>query len=153
MSDTATEILFYHLENEPLERVLPSLLEKTLERGWRAVVKAGSQERLKAIDAMLWTYREDSFLAHGTSSEKLCEHQPILLTCDDDVPNGAGVMFLVDGGAAQTFEGFIRVVYLFDGQDPDAVALAREQWKGAKEKDFSCTYWQQDGNGRWQKKA
>ena len=36
-----TEVLFYHLEHQPLERVLPSLVEKTLERGWRAVVQAG----------------------------------------------------------------------------------------------------------------
>jgi len=153
MSEAATEILFYHLENEPLERVLPSLLEKTLERGWRAVVKAGSQERLKAIDALLWTYREDSFLAHATSAEKMSEHQPILLTCDDDVPNGAGVMFLIDGGVAQSYEGFIRVVHLFDGLDREAVSTAREQWKRAKDSDYSCTYWQQDENGRWQKKG
>ncbi len=153
MSDISTEILFYHLENEPLDRVLPSLLEKTLERGWRAVVKAGSVERLKALDAILWTYRDDSFLAHGMASEANPEHQPILLTCEDEVPNGAGVMFLVDGGVAGSFEGFSRVVYLFDGHDGEAVSIARSEWKRAKETDCSCTYWQQDSHGRWQKKA
>ncbi|KFL26848.1 DNA polymerase III subunit chi, partial [Devosia sp. 17-2-E-8] len=29
------DVLFYHLENQPLEKVLPLLLEKTVERGWR----------------------------------------------------------------------------------------------------------------------
>ena len=36
-----TEILFYHLEAQPLEKVLPVLLEKSLERGWSAIVEAG----------------------------------------------------------------------------------------------------------------
>lgn len=153
MSDLKTEILFYHLENEPLDRVLPSLLEKTLERGWRAVVKTGSQERLKVLDALLWTYRDDSFLAHGLASEGSPEEQPVLLTCDDDVPNGAGVLFLVDGGVASTFEGFSRIVYLFDGHDDEALAVARSEWQRAKASDSSCTYWQQDERGRWQKKA
>ena len=44
-----TEVLFYHLESRPLEQVLPQLLEKTLERGWRAVVQAGSDERAAAL--------------------------------------------------------------------------------------------------------
>ena len=39
-----TEVLFYHLENQPVERVLPPLLEKSLERGWRVVVQAASEE-------------------------------------------------------------------------------------------------------------
>ena len=30
-----TEVLFYHLQNMTLESVLPPLLEKSLERGWR----------------------------------------------------------------------------------------------------------------------
>src|SRR5690349_11599483 len=34
-----TDILFYHLERQPLDRVLPQLLERTLERGWRAVIE------------------------------------------------------------------------------------------------------------------
>ena len=33
-----TEILFYHLQRQPIERVLPGMLEKSLERGWRVIV-------------------------------------------------------------------------------------------------------------------
>lgn len=62
------EILFYHLERQSLESALPLLVEKSLERGWRVVVRAGSAERLDAIDTALWTYREDSFLPHGATA-------------------------------------------------------------------------------------
>src|ERR1700741_4597108 len=92
-----TEILFYHLQHQPLERVLPALLEKSLERGWRVVVQTASEERAEALDAHLWTYRDDSFLPHGTWREAQAPEQPLLLTLGGDNPNGAAVRFLVDG--------------------------------------------------------
>ena len=63
------DIWFYHLMRQPLERVLPPLLEKSLERGWRAVVQTASEERLRALDDHLWTYSDESFLAHGTAGD------------------------------------------------------------------------------------
>ena len=44
-----TEVRFYHLQRKTLEDALPQILEKTLERGWRAVVMAGSEERVEAL--------------------------------------------------------------------------------------------------------
>ena len=127
-----TEVLFYHLEHQPLERVLPSLVERTLERGWRAVVQAGSEERVEALDTLLWTYREESFLPHGTRRDGNSAEQPVYLTSNEDNPNGAGVRFLVDGAETAELPGYDRIVYLFDGRDETAVAKAREQWKAAK---------------------
>jgi DNA polymerase-3 subunit chi len=149
-----TELLFYHVQRQPLERVLPALLEKSLQRGWRVIVQAGSEERLEALDAHLWTYRDDSFLPHGTWRESEAAEQPILLTVNDDNPNGAAVRFLVDGAPMPAEPGsYQRVVLLFDGEDPDAVAAARERWSDAKTKGFAVTYWQTDEQGRWQRKA
>lgn len=132
---------------------MPALVEKTLERGWRAVVQAGTQERLSAIDLALWTYKEDSFLAHGSAKDGFAADQPVYLTIDDDTPNGAGVRFLVDGAECAEFSGFIRLVYLFDGNDEEAVAKARSQWTAAKASGCPVTYWQQDARGKWEKKA
>ena len=64
-----TELLFYHLQGQKLEGVLTPLLEKSLERGWRVVVQGASEERIDALDAHLWTYRDDGFLPHGTWRE------------------------------------------------------------------------------------
>ncbi len=150
---SACEVLFYQLDRQPLEQVLPSLVEKTLERGWRAVIQSGSQQRLEALDTMLWTFRDDSFVPHGTKSDGHGEHQPVYLTTDDDNPNGAGVRFLVEGADTSQFEGYVRVVYLFDGRDKDAVAQAREAWRQVKEIGCTATYWQQGESGGWQKKA
>ena len=52
-----SEVLFYHLERQKTEQVLPVLLDKTLQRGWRAVVQARSGEMLKPLSESLWTWR------------------------------------------------------------------------------------------------
>ncbi len=146
------EVLFYHLEQRPLEAVIPQLLEKTLERGWRAVIEVGSTERAEALDAHLWTYRDDSFLAHGLAGEDTDPHQPILITTANDNPNGAMVRFFIDRAVPQTADGYQRIVYLFSGHDPDAVSEARLAWRSLLPGN-TLTYWQQEPDGRWVKKA
>ncbi len=148
-----TEVLFYHLERQPLERVLPSLVERTVARGWRAVVQAGSDERVEALDGLLWTYAEESFLPHGTKKDGNIAEQPVFLTTEETNPNGATVRFLVDGAELADLSGYQRVVYLFDGHDPAAVANAREQWKAAKGAGHTISYWQQSSEGRWENRA
>jgi DNA polymerase-3 subunit chi len=148
-----SEVMFYHLERQPLDRVLPGLLERTLQRGWRAVVQAGSAERLDALDAALWTYSDDSFLAHGTAKDGSASEQPIFLTLDPVTPNGAGVRFLVDGADAPDFETHVRLVFLFDGNDEAARAHARSQWTAAKAAGCKVSYWKQSPEGRWENKA
>jgi DNA polymerase-3 subunit chi len=149
-----TEVVFYHLLNKPLERALPELLEKSYERGWRVVVQAASDERVDALDALLWTYRDDNFLPHGTSRESEPALQPILLTTTDHNPNGSTVRFLIDGAPLpQDAASYDRIVLMFDGEDDDAVAAARERWGEAKSQGFDVAYWQPDEQGRWVKKA
>jgi DNA polymerase-3 subunit chi len=147
------EVLFYHLERQSLEQVLPNLLEKTLERGWRAVVQSGSEERLDALDTALWTYSEESFLPHGRRKDGFVEQQPIYLTASGETPNGAKVRFLVDGAEAPGFEGWVRLIYVFDGRDEEATGRAREEWRKARDAGCAVTYWRQNEAGRWEKKA
>lgn len=148
-----TEVYFYHLENCTLEQVLPSLLERSLARGWRAAVQASSDERVEALNSLLWTYREDSFLPHGTASDGSPVLQPIFLTIEENNLNEAAVRFLVDGAKLDDASPYDRVVYVFDGHDETAVAEARAAWKAAREKGYAVSYWQQDAGGRWQQMA
>jgi DNA polymerase-3 subunit chi len=153
MSDGGAEIYFYHLEQRRLEDVLPGLLERSLERGWRAAVQAASEERVQALDTLLWAYRDESFLPHGTARDGAPEQQPVYLTAGEDNPNGAAVRFLVDGTELSDAAGYRRVVFIFDGADATAVARARAAWQSAKDEGHAVSYWQQDEKGRWQRKA
>jgi len=147
-----TEIRFYHLERMPLEQALPKMLEMCLSRDWRAVVMAGSEERVSALSDHLWTYDDRSFLPHGDNSDGHADNQPVWLTAEDENPNGASVLFLTDGAASEAISGFDLVCRLFDGRDDEAVAAARTSWKLEKEAGHQLTYWQQTGQG-WEKKA
>jgi DNA polymerase III subunit chi len=149
-----TEVLFYHLQGHPLERVLPMLLEKSLERGWRVAVQASSPERIEALDQHLWTFREDSFLPHATDRDGDAALQPVLLTLSGDNRNAAQIRFLIDGVPMPVdAASYLRIISIFDGEDPEAVAAARARWSDSKAKGFDVTYWQADPQGRWQRQA
>ena len=149
-----TEFLFYHLKGQTPEQVLPALLQKSVERGWRVVVQASSDERVDALDAHLWTWRDDAFLPHGTWRDAEASEHPIVLTVNDGNPNGATVRFLVDGaGMSGDGAGYERIVLLFDGDDPDAVDAARARWSAAKAGGAEVTYWQADEKGRWRRQV
>ncbi|MDX2233757.1 MAG: DNA polymerase III subunit chi [Hyphomonadaceae bacterium] len=144
---------FYHLERSPLEAALPPLLEKCLQRGWRAVVRGALAERLDMLDQALWTWRDDSFLPHGVEGRDPPERQPVLLTTSAAVANGARALFLVDGAEPGDVSAFERACVLFDGRDAAALAHARTQWKTAKDSGIEITYWKETAAGRWEKQA
>ena len=148
-----TEVRFYHLTRTSLEQALPQMLEKTLERGQRAVVIAGSDERAESLSASLWTYRDRSFLPHGTAQDGYGALQPVWLTAKDENPNGAQVLFLTDGASAQSIGDYGLCATLFDGTNEAAVSAARAQWTDLKAAGHQVTYWQQDDAGRWSQKA
>jgi DNA polymerase-3 subunit chi len=148
-----TSVFFYHLQRQPLETVLPKLLAMSLERGWRVVVQAGSDERAEALAAQLWTYDEEGFLPHGTKADGFPDLQPIWLTAEDDNPNNANVRMFVDGAPAENIDGLTRAVILFDGNDAQAVESARAQWTAFRKAGHEVSYWQQDDQGRWQNRA
>lgn len=148
-----TEVLFYHLTESRLEDALPPLLEKSLERGWRVVVQTDSDERRDALDQHLWTYRDGSFLPHGTDSGQYADKQPVLISAGDGNPNSANVRFLVDAAQPTDLSSYERVVFMFDGHDQHQLESARAQWKGLKAGDHDLTYWQQTPDRRWERKA
>jgi DNA polymerase-3 subunit chi len=144
---------FYHLERSTLEQALAPLLEKCLQRGWRAVVRGTIEERLDQLDEALWSVREDGFLPHARAGRGTPERQPILLTSAPGAPNGAKALFLIDGAEPGAIGDFERASVMFDGGDEAAVVHARLQWKAAKESGHEVAYWKETGAGRWEKQA
>ena len=147
------ELWFYHLERTTLADALPELLEKTLAKGWRALVRVGSEDRLKTLDADLWTFRNDSFLPHGVAGGQDDARQPILLTTSEANTNQAQVLFTLDGVMPDAPRAFERCAILFDGGDDTAVGAARDMWRKAKDDGLSIAYWKQSIEGQWEKKA
>ena len=146
------EVGFYHLLHLPLERALPKLLEKVLERGHRAIVLVGSTERVEFLNTVLWTYEENSWLPHGSNGDGTPEAQPIYLTANEINPNDADVLVSVDGRTPSKIKEFVRIIDMFDGQSKDSVLAARHRWQTYKDQGLDMTYWQQSETGGWEKK-
>ncbi|MBV9511904.1 MAG: DNA polymerase III subunit chi [Caulobacteraceae bacterium] len=145
------DVWFYHLERTTLDQALPELLDKTLARGWRALVRTGETARLEHLDGWLWSYREDSFLPHGLAGEPMAERQPVLLTAAADNPNAAQALFLIDGAEPGDLGGFERCILLFDGRDEAAVGEARGRWRTFKAAGHAVSYWKQGAERGWEK--
>jgi DNA polymerase-3 subunit chi len=148
-----SELWFYHLERTELEQALPPLLEKCLQRGWRALVRGGSSERIEALDDTLWTFRDDSFLPHGLEKNPNAARQPVLLTTGPGNPNAAQALFLIDGAEPGDVSGFERACLIFDGRDEAALEKARSRWKEAKAGGVTASYWRESAAGKWEKQA
>ncbi len=143
---------FYHLQKNTLDEALPKLVLKAYETGLPIKIKIGNELRVDFLNTMLWTFDEESFIPHATKKDGFAEMQPVFLSSDDDVPNNAKILFLVDGAdvdMTMTSE-FDRILYVFDGNNEDEVKKARKMWKAFKSETAECHYWQQNESGKWE---
>ena len=147
-------VFFYHLTERPLEAVLPDLLMRSRERGWKVIVRGRDSGRLDWLDQKLWTGPDEAFLAHGMTGGVHDALQPILLTTGMENPNGASCLMAVDGAEISPAEVGVmeRACILFDGIDSQALDIARRQWKSLTGAGCSAQYWAQEGKS-WTKKA
>ena len=149
----ACEVWFYHLERTALDQALPDLLQKTLAKGWRALVRSPAAERIEHLDGWLWSFRDDSFLPHGLADEPQAQRQPVLLTMGQENVNGAQALFLLDDAEPGALDEFERCLVLFDGREDANVAAARRRWSALKAAAHPLSYWRQSAEGRWEKQA
>ena len=147
------EVWFYHLERTALDQALPDLLQKTLARGWKALVRSPERDRIDHLDGWLWSFRDDAFLPHGVADEPQAQRQPVLLSMSGDNDNGAQALFLLDDAEPGPLEGYERCLILFDGRDEQTVTAARRRWSALKAEGHSLSYWRQSGEGRWEQQA
>jgi DNA polymerase-3 subunit chi len=141
---------FYHLSRSALTQALPRLLSRTLATGQRALVLGRTAGALEVLSAALWAQPE--WLPHGSAADGDPDLQPIWLSLEPKAPNGARYLFLTEDAETPDEGHFDRVFDLFDGNNPAAVAAARERWRSAKSAGHTLTYWQQTETG-WQSKG
>ncbi|BBF82361.1 DNA polymerase III subunit chi [Asticcacaulis excentricus] len=146
-----TQVWFYHLERTPLKAALPDLLEKTLQKGWKAYVLGAAGETLEGLDQHLWAYRDEAFLPHGLESEPQAARQPVLLGDSGGNANGAEVLFSVSAMNLPELSPYQRCLILFEGHDETHLNWARAQWKTLKAQNLDLAYWKQNDAGRWEK--
>ncbi len=145
---------FYHMQQSPLEQVLPDILEKTYAKGWKSAVKVGGLNgdpiaELARLDEFLWVYRKDSFLPHGREDEQLADRHAICLSVDRTNADDVDVVLLINGAEMNDVSGAVRCITLLDGASDQDRQIARTRWKKAKADGLPTAYWKQNDHGKW----
>lgn len=142
----ATQVDFYHLTRDPVEKLVPVLADKTLDGGERLLLVSGNDEQIQKLSTALWNAGPSSFLAHNYAGCDSEQNQPVLLSSDCQSGNGAKYLILADGLWREAALQFDRTFYLFSGQE---ISGARDAWRSLSDmENVALRYWKQD-NGRW----
>ena len=144
--------LFYHLTRSGPAQLLPMLIGKSLQAGWRVELRGRDRARQVALDEALW--QGEGFLPHGLAGGPHDARQPALLTVEGQAAaNAPRCLIALDGAEVSGAEcaGLERACIVFDGNDPEALERARVQWRALKEAGVAAEYWS-EADGRWERK-
>ena len=144
--------LFYHLTRSGPGQLLPMLIGKSLQAGWRVELRGRDRARQVALDEALW--QGEGFLPHGLAGGPHDARQPALLTVEGQAAaNAPRCLIALDGAEVSGAEcaALDRACIVFDGNDPEALERARVQWRALKEAGVAAEYWS-EADGRWERK-
>jgi len=148
-----TEIRFYHLQKQSLDEVLPAILQKAFQMKKNIVVRMANDNEIERMNKHLWAFKPDVFLPHGSVKDGYAEHQPIWLSSSSDNPNEAKILILTQGMAEENLANYDLCCEMLDGQNETSISEARKRWKTYQDAGHDVTYWHQNENGSWAKKA
>ena len=150
-----SRIDFYHLQKMSLDEVLPKLVEKAYNLKKNIKITVGNEERVEALNNLLWTFDDDKFIPHGSKKDGFSDMQPIFLSAENNNPNNAVLLFIVDDADIdiEQISSYERIFYIFDGNSEFSLNKARILWKALKNSDNQLNYWQQNSSGSWEQKA
>lgn len=148
-----TDVRFYHLQKQTLDQALPQILEKAFKADNRIVVRMADDKEIERMNTLLWTYKPEVFLPHGSKKNGQADKQPIWLTDKDENPNQADVLVLTQSAETEDIGTYKLCCEMLDGRNEESVANARKRWKIYQDAGHDVTYWYQDESGKWDKKA
>ena len=148
------QIDFYQIGQAGLETVLLMLLKKTLAAKKKALVLC-PMPAASAIDKALWSHEPESWIIHGLNDAIGAENCDVWISSDMAANQiQAEFLFLLHGSKPLKREGFKRSFCLFDGRSDVQLQQARSQWKEWQQlSDTNLTYYAQNTEGSWDKKA
>jgi len=145
------QVDFYHLTATPLDRALPQIAAKVVERGDRLLIVSARDDQRAELDRLLWVYRADSFLPHAQLGAGEDALQPILIAPEVRPANEARYIALVDGEWRDAALDFDRAFHFFEDE---FIRPARDAWRALGGRDgVERRYWKQNDGGRWEQAA
>ncbi|MBK1648491.1 DNA polymerase III subunit chi [Rhabdochromatium marinum] len=103
------------------------LIEKIRTQHWRILVHCPEAALAQTLDQLLWSFRPDSFLAHGQLGRVDPELTPILISPNGEPEQERQVLINLGLEVPAFFSRFERVCELVD-QTPQVLAAGRRRW-------------------------
>ena len=135
------KVVFYDVAPDAWDAWLHKLASAAWDRtGARLLIMVDGPDRADALDAALWTFREESFLPHEVVRGDAPLTDPdarVLISWDESNPHGANLLALdspVDLDFASSFEVVMDVV---DRRSEERLVASRERFKAWRSRGVS----------------
>ena len=112
------------------------LADKAYNLGHTVYILTASEAQVAALDDLLWTFRQDSFIPHERYPLAGEESSPVLIGATLPAEVNGQVLINYTDGLPEGFERFERVVELVDSQ-PEVLAKSRERFRQYREKGLT----------------
>jgi DNA polymerase-3 subunit chi len=120
-----TRIAFYVLEApDPGARLgyACRLIEKIFRLGQKVHACADDSATAQALDELLWTFRQGSFVPHERLAPGTAPEAPVTIGLRDEPAPAADVLVNLSAEAPGDFERFPRVAEIVDGSEESRAA-------------------------------
>jgi len=109
------------------------LADKAYSLGHTVYILAASEAQAVALDDLLWTFRQDSFIPHERYPLASEESSPVLVGMVSPADANAQILINFTDKLPEGFERYERVVELVD-QNPEVLAKSRERFRQYRER-------------------
>lgn len=106
------------------------IAEKALTAGHRIHIRLRNQAECEKLDAMLWTFRDRSFIPHELSSFPI-DHCPVTISPEISEKHADMLLNVVDE-IPQNIKQFQRIAEIIDNQ-PESINAGRERYRFYRE--------------------
>jgi DNA polymerase-3 subunit chi len=147
-----TDRVDFYILNSPTPRARFTfacrLIEKAYLQGLRVVVLSASAADATALDDLLWTFNDRSFVPHRLcrDTESMSADTPVHVSTALDAATAAELLVNLSDRLPAGLERFARIAEIIDG-DPERRRLGRERFKSYREHELTPKTHQMDGTG------
>ncbi|MBI5446383.1 MAG: DNA polymerase III subunit chi [Deltaproteobacteria bacterium] len=131
---------FYEVKGPRWELAVCERVEALYEAGERVYVRAPSEALARALDDLLWTFREDSFVPHRLWGGEGDLPDPVAVGWRRGNPNGATCLVLAGAGEPEELSGFAQAFDFVPVSDPELTAGARERYRAFRAAGHQVTF-------------
>ncbi len=130
------------------------LCDKAVAAGMMIYVRTGDGTRASDFDGALWSFRQNSFIAHERYVGQGLEAPlpPVLIGAQEPPDSHHGVLINLDADIPDFFSRFDRVLEIVGGTTEQRQS-SRERFKFYRDRGYELNTYEQNDTGGWSQRA